>query len=831
MAKTILIVDDDILITTTLSTLIEMTLDYKVLTSNNPVEALELDELRQNKVDMIISDFMMPEMNGLEFLRKALKLHPEAVVILLTGYADKQNAIKCINELGIYYYLEKPWDNDLLVKIITNGLEKKDLQNEVKQKIVELESSNKEISRLYSMLESHYHKEINKNEELNQWNRKLEHAVAERTASLKNLLDNAGQGFLSFGPSLAVNSQYSRECINIFGDDINGKRFSELIFPMDADQRSYLEMMLTNILGKKQDNRLEIYISLLPSEVKLNSRYISIKYKLTEGAEATDERSFMVILTDITDKRNLENKIEEERNTLRMVVKAIVYYSELMDCINDYYSFCHEKVYRILGSNRSMDDILYEIFRDVHTFKGSFSQLDMLNASAKLHELESTLNNYKSHLGEVSIHELKELFINSDLHQWLDDELMTLKKYLGNDFFMQKDLLFVDKSRLIQIEKKIISLLPPAECKLILPDIRQLRYKPFKELLKTYPSYVSKLSEKLEKPVNPVDIEGGGFLVDIDKYNDFSKTLIHVFRNLMDHGIEEIDIRAELNKDYYGSIKCSAHISDNNIVLSISDDGSGIDVSLIRDKAVQKNVLTKVECDLLTDQEAIELIFMDGFSTKEIATELSGRGVGLSAVKAELKRLGGSSEIKTLIGKGTEFVFTLPYEEIYSFSEIPIETIMKPIIDVSCDFLLKYTSEQIASINELKIQKQDKLFLKEYTSFITVKGSISGMFLISIDGLLLNELEKRFILGSIEPQDEGIYLEDILAECSNTIIGNSINMFPGMENHTVITTPITISSNNALVKYPDSIIWTCDMNTAKGSFSLSFVTTRDTNII
>ncbi|MFZ5354767.1 MAG: response regulator [Bacillota bacterium] len=831
MTKTILIVDDDMLITTTLSTLIEMTLDYNVLTSNNPAQALELDELKQKKIDMIISDFMMPEMNGLEFLKKAAEVHPEAVVILLTGYADKQNAIRCINELGIYYYLEKPWDNDILLKIIKNGLEKKDLQNEIKQNIIELEKSNQEISRLYSLLENNYNQEVNKNEELNQWNRKLEYAVAERTASLRNLLDNAGQGFLTFDSDLIVHPQYSLECINIFGRNIQNSRFSELIFPDDTEQRNFLEVMLSNILSKKSDNRLEIYLSLLPSEVKINNRFIEVKYKLTSPPDTMDQKSFMVILTDITDKRNLENKIEEERNTLRMVVKAIVYYSELMDCINDYHCFFGEKAYSILKSSRSMEDMIYEIFRHVHTFKGSFSQLDMTGISSKLHELEERLSELKARHYEVSTDEIRKLFEKSDFEHWLNNELDILKNYLGKDFFKQRDLLFVDKTRLIEIEKKIISILPPAECRLILPDIRQLRYKPFRELLKTYPDYVIRLSEKLEKPVHDFDVEGGNFLVDIDKYNEFGKTLVHIFRNILDHGIENTDDRIALGKDYCGTIKCSISIDNKNIKLIISDDGCGMDPRLIRQKALEKGLISQEEVNTLTDSDILMLIFENGFSTKENVSELSGRGVGLSAVQKELLRLGGRVSLSTRLNEGTEFCFMLPYEEISAISEISITSIMNPIIEVTKDFILNYTGESITSVDNFNIEKPDKLLLKEYTAFINIKGALRGMFIISIDEKLLRRIIKKFILGSLDPKDENVYLEDVLAECSNTILGNSIKKFPGLENLLAITTPITISSNNALVKYPESIIWTCAMETTKGNLGLSFITTHDANII
>ena len=118
----ILYVDDDKLLTSTFSTLMKVEGFKDVVVYNDPIKAIEY--LKTNSPDLIISDFLMPEMNGLEFLREAKKLYPETSMILLTAYADKENAIKTINEIGVYKYIEKPWDNDDLIMNIRNGIER-----------------------------------------------------------------------------------------------------------------------------------------------------------------------------------------------------------------------------------------------------------------------------------------------------------------------------------------------------------------------------------------------------------------------------------------------------------------------------------------------------------------------------------------------------------------------------------------------------------------------------------------------------------------------------------------------------------------------------------
>lgn len=133
----IAIVDDEEMVLTSLRSFLMLETDYDVETYRSPRRALE--DLKKKNLDLIISDYLMPEMNGIEFLLEIKKLHPFATRILLTGYADKENAIKAINEVGLYQYVEKPWDNDDLRITIQNGLERRFLMEKLENKIQEVQ--------------------------------------------------------------------------------------------------------------------------------------------------------------------------------------------------------------------------------------------------------------------------------------------------------------------------------------------------------------------------------------------------------------------------------------------------------------------------------------------------------------------------------------------------------------------------------------------------------------------------------------------------------------------------------------------------------------------
>ena len=140
---TVMLVDDEEMVAMTLESLLQLETRYRIITFTDPHAALKA--LDQERVDVILSDFMMPGMDGVTFLRHAREKRPTATRVLLTGYADKENAIRANNEAGLYYYLEKPWNNEHLKLVIRNAVERSALFNELDSRVSALESAHKEL--------------------------------------------------------------------------------------------------------------------------------------------------------------------------------------------------------------------------------------------------------------------------------------------------------------------------------------------------------------------------------------------------------------------------------------------------------------------------------------------------------------------------------------------------------------------------------------------------------------------------------------------------------------------------------------------------------------
>jgi len=155
----ILVVDDEPAVVQSLSTLLELETEHRVLTETSSARAVEV--ARTNPVDMVISDFLMPELDGIKFLLEVRGLYPESTLILLTGYADKENAIRAINQVGIFQYLEKPWDNDDILTVVRQGLDKRlqlhrlhERARELEARLRQLEEHNRDLEERLKQLSS-----------------------------------------------------------------------------------------------------------------------------------------------------------------------------------------------------------------------------------------------------------------------------------------------------------------------------------------------------------------------------------------------------------------------------------------------------------------------------------------------------------------------------------------------------------------------------------------------------------------------------------------------------------------------------------------------------
>jgi len=547
----------------------------------------------------------------------------------------------------------------LLVRVRTSFLRQRQLilERQVRQRTSELRLSNSQLEM--------------RTEELAQ---SLQE-VAESRAKVTNLLDTSGQGFLSFGPDLIIEPDYSRACLSMLDAAPQGRRADDILFQGDATKAELFREVVSGALASEDNFKRDLLLSLLPASTERLGRLLKLEYK------RLDQGRLMVVLTDVTEERRLSKRLDSERQRLAMIVAAVTESRDFFDSVEAFRQFYRQDLMRILSTRTDPLSVHQEVARQIHTFKGMLAQFSFEAAPQLLHQLEEKLSDLRRK-GQMTAGQIVELVLSFDLHGAFETDLTVLRNALGEDFLDQGKRVFLplpQARKLRAVAEKVLAgeELDPGsdELRELFEAFRNLDKISLAEALATYDHTVSQVAKRLEKEVDRLSIDGGEDLwLDPDHYGPFLRSLVHVFRNAVIHGIEEPDERMANGKEPAGKIECRIRLKGSSFTLSIADDGAGLDAAQLRDKAVSLGLMSRDDANGLSEDEAMALIFADALSSRTQADELAGRGVGLAAVQAETRALGGQVIVTSSPGEGTRFQFSLP---------LPAQTVSRLSADVT----------------------------------------------------------------------------------------------------------------------------------------------------
>lgn len=293
---TVFIVDDEMMVTSSLQTMLGLETNHHIHCFNSPMAALE--QVPVIRPDVVISDFSMPAMDGIAFLRNVKQILPEATLILLTGYADKENAIEAINSVGIYRYIEKPWDNEELKISISNGLERTYLIGDLKQSVQDLTQARTELERT---------------------NQHLESLVEARTRDLQatyqklqSIVNNTADGILTLHADLRISSinpaaeQWLR-CVDSLQDaDLFALPLDAWLKPVTPDGKPKKP---ASIFSAQQAHQVaEVHIGDTPFEASIAS--------LLNQSESNKDDGFVMVIRDISARKEIERLRDDFVSTL-----------------------------------------------------------------------------------------------------------------------------------------------------------------------------------------------------------------------------------------------------------------------------------------------------------------------------------------------------------------------------------------------------------------------------------------------------------------------------------------------------------------------------------
>ena len=482
--------------------------------------------------------------------------------------------------------------------------------------IDELETTNKNLTELKGNLES-----LNAN---------LEDKVAARTQALstrdramQRVLDSMNEGLATVSLDGTLQPERSRAFTRWFGDPGSAPLW-RVLFPDDPARAANFALGFEQVVEDVLP--FELSIDQLPTEVERAGRCFVLEVLPVRERSKLD--ALLVVVRDVTDQRTLLRAERAAREDHKVIANLL----------RDRRGFRRsvEELDRLITTARGATQ--REIAaRALHTLKGNAAVLGFAALAALAHTIEDELER-EGHVAAASYALLEHGF---------QDSLRRIEE-LSADARDRMDIDSDDYNRLVeQLQRR-------AAYDEILSLVDSWQREPVDNILGELAGHARRLAEHSGKRLNIV-AEGNGIRVCDEGLRAFFRSLIHAVRNAIDHGIELPAVRASHGKQETGLLRLTAQVAETGaLVVSITDDGAGVDLERARERA------RRFGLPHTTDTEVLDALFTDGLTTRDTVTELSGRGVGTSAIRAACRELGGEAHLLSQVGRGSELRCVLP---------------------------------------------------------------------------------------------------------------------------------------------------------------------------
>ncbi|GAA9226634.1 chemotaxis histidine kinase/response regulator CheAY2 [Helicobacter pylori] len=284
--------------------------------------------------------------------------------------------------------------------------------------------------------------------------------------------------------------------------------------------------------------------------------------------------------------------------------------------------------------------------------------------------------------------------------------------------------------------------------------VMKTRMQPVGKVFNKFPRMVRDLSRELGKSIELI-IEGEETELDKSIVEEIGDPLIHIIRNSCDHGIEPLEERIRLNKPETGKVQLSAYNEGNHIVIKISDDGKGLDPVMLKEKAVEKGVISERDAEGMSDREAFNLIFKPGFSTAKVVSNVSGRGVGMDVVKTNIEKLNGIIEIDSEVGVGTTQKLKIP---------LTLAIIQALLVGVQEE----YYAIPLSSVLETVRISQDEIYTVDGKSVLRLRDEVLSLVRLSdifkVDAILESNSDVYVVIIGLADQKIGVIVDYLIGQ-------------------------------------------------------------------
>jgi two-component system chemotaxis sensor kinase CheA len=494
--------------------------------------------------------------------------------------------------------------------------------------------------------------------QLENYSKNLEQMVADRTAELSRLnqmmtalLDSLNQGFLIFNEQGKVLEVTSKACEYTIEGRPQGQNIWDVLKVPANKVDGFQKWMKT------------VFMEMLPFEdlaplgpvsyPHSQGNRISLEYFPLRNAEGKMD-GVVLVASDITKLVEAQEQAVRDRSYANLIINMVQNKNQIGRFVRESESLLAELKSGLKTSWENADD--ESLFRQLHTLKGGAALFSIQDMTEYCHKAETLLSEFKESRSAEQYQKLQDetVFIESSFNKFLAKS----EDILGKKALSQERQLEIPLSKLQNTIEKLQSL-PQGNnaAQLLLNDFMMESVGSFFE---SYNDVAQKVATNQEKQLNPVVFKNADLKVLPEVYSTLFATFVHSFRNSVDHGIEAPALREEQGKPAAGTITVQFDLlkkPDNWLQIRIDDDGAGVNAKVIREKLTAKGLDVSAE----SDEQVIQHIFDSQFSTREQVTEMSGRGVGMDAIKHAAEHLGGTVNVRSEYGKGTTLIVEVPY--------------------------------------------------------------------------------------------------------------------------------------------------------------------------
>lgn len=472
-------------------------------------------------------------------------------------------------------------------------------------------------------------------------------------------INSIEQGLFIFDQDGKCADLYTASCEEIFGVSPQGNSLFEVLKIHDQNDRDTYKTWLNTLFSDKFD--LEMIIPLGPVHyVKAEAgdedfQFVDIQYFPMRDDDTDEIINVVAIATDRTNEKINEKELKEQKNRAQMILSVLKNRSLFHHFAAESKKLLDEITTLAMAKELNLEQIKIAI----HSIKGMASSFYSSEVHSVCHQVESHIQAFEK---DMAYEKLKRLIVEGaeKIRSSVFLFISSISQLTGHNFLEANLYREVRVDHLEDFGLKLKNL----DRSLYSNFVEEFIKVPAASFVSNFDLMIEKLSRKLNKKIAPIQIINGDIKLDPNMYVNFFQNLNHLINNIVDHAIEESEYRFSVGKCEHGNIKLEFFQDSTYWGLKVSDDGRGIDPKVLKQKLKELNIYAGYED--MPDEELLYVIFNPEFSTKNSVSGVSGRGVGMSALKQAVEELHGNVELESSIGTGSVFVFTFPIESANS---------------------------------------------------------------------------------------------------------------------------------------------------------------------